>query len=273
MAYEPRRRLSFMNVFIDGQPVYIATGNKELAPALPSVVFIHGTGQDHTIWVLPTRYFARHQRNVLAVDLPGHGRSGGQPLTSIEAMAEWIIKVLDATGIDSSAMVGHSMGSLVAIVLAAVYAHRVRAIGLIGTAVPMPVSEALLSSAAANDPVAIDMLTLWGHGASAHIGGSATPGMWMLGGGKRLMERAAPGVIYADLKACNQYVQGQEHARSVDCHALLILGQSDLMTPPRSAGELASALPDSETVVLEKSGHAMLSERPDQVLDQLIRII
>ena len=110
-----------MKVTVEAQPVYIATGHKEFDPELPSVVFIHGTGQDHTIWVLPTRYFARHQRNVLAIDLPGHGRSGGKPLASIEAMADWIVKALDATGIDSAAMVGHSMGSLVAISLAAKY--------------------------------------------------------------------------------------------------------------------------------------------------------
>ncbi len=262
-----------MEVTVDDQVVFIATGNKTLNPELPSVVFIHGTGQDHTIWVLPTRYFARHQRNVLAIDLPGHGRSGGEPLTSVEAMAAWIVKVMDAAGIDSAAIVGHSMGSLVAIALAAKYADRVRSIGLIGTAVPMPVSEALLSSARENSPDAIEMLTLWGHGSSAHLGGSATPGMWMLGGGKRLMECAAPGVIYTDLNACNEYVQGLENARSISCHALLILGQSDLMTPPGATADLTNALSDSETVVLEKSGHAMLAERPEQVLDQLIRIV
>jgi len=262
-----------MKVNIDNHPVYIATGNKDLDPKLPSVLFIHGTGQDHTIWVLPTRYFARHQRNVLAVDLPGHGRSGGEPLVSIEAMAEWVVKVLDATGIQTAAMVGHSMGTLVAIAAAARYADRVRTIGLIGTTVPMPVSEPLLSSARANSPDAIEMLTLWGHGASAHLGGSATPGMWMLGGGKRLMECAAPGVIYTDLNACNEYVNGLKDAESIACHALLILGQSDSMTPPRTTRKLTGALSDSETVVLEKSGHAMLSERPDEVLDQLIRIV
>lgn len=262
-----------MKVTVDAQPVYIATGHKEFDPELPSVVFIHGTGQDHTIWVLPTRYFARHQRNVLAIDLPGHGRSGGKPLTSIEAMADWIIRVMDTTGIDSAAMVGHSLGSLVAISLAAKYADRVRVIGLVGTAFPMRVSELLLNSAKENSPDAIEMLTLWGHGSSAHLGGSATPGMWMLGGGKRLMERAAPGVIYTDLNACNEYEHGLEDAGSINCHALLILGQADLMTPVRATRGLADALSSSETVVLEKSGHAMLSERPEQVLDQLIRIV
>jgi pimeloyl-ACP methyl ester carboxylesterase len=262
-----------MNLFVDDQSVYIATGNKELNPELPSVVFIHGTGQDHTIWVLPTRYFARHHRNVLAVDLPGHGRSGGEPLASIEAMADWILKVLDAAGINEAAVVGHSMGSLVAISLAARHPDRTRVASLIGTAVPMPVSDLLLNSAKANSPDAIEMLILWGHGSSAHLGGNATPGMWMLGGGRRLMERSAPGVIYTDLNACNEYVQGLDDAGAIACHVLLILGQSDSMTPLRATGKLIEALIDSEAVVLEKSGHAMLVERPEQVLDQLIRIV
>ena len=262
-----------MEVIVDGHTVYIATGNKELKPELPTVLFIHGAGQDHTIWVLPTRYFVRHQRNVLAVDLPGHGRSGGEPLKRIETIAQWLVQVLDATGIESAAVVGHSMGSLVAVAMAAKYADRVRVIALVAIGVPMPVSDLLLSSAKDNSPDAIDMLTLWGHGSPAHLGGSATPGMWMLGGGRRLLERAAPGVIHAGLNACNEYLQGLSDARSVTCHTLLILGQLDLMTPIRATGDLTDALSDSETVVLVNSGHALLSERPEQVLDQLIRIV
>ena len=85
-----------MKITVNGHEVYVATGNRDFDPNKATVLFIHGTGQDHTIWVLPTRYFARHDRNVLAVDLPGHGRSGGEPLESIEAMADWVIDVLDA---------------------------------------------------------------------------------------------------------------------------------------------------------------------------------
>ena len=91
-----------MKLQINNEEVYVASGNREPDPECDSVIFIHGTGQDHTIWVLPTRYFARHGKNVLAIDLPGHGRSGGAPLESIEDMADWvIIAVLDAAGLDA----------------------------------------------------------------------------------------------------------------------------------------------------------------------------
>jgi pimeloyl-ACP methyl ester carboxylesterase len=262
-----------MKLTVDNRTVYAATGNRDIDRSLPTVVFVHGAGQDHTIWVLPTRYFVRHGRNVLAVNLPGHGRSEGPPLASIEAVADWVIDVLDAAGIDKAAVVGHSMGSLVALETAARHPERIRAIALVGTSVPMPVSEELLDSAKNDDHAAVEMLTLWGHSRAAQLGGNATPGMWMIGGGQRLLERAAPGAIYADLMACNDYVNGIENAKQLACPALLILGGRDAMTPTQSAMAVAKAIPDSETVILERAGHALLSERPDPVLDELIKVV
>jgi pimeloyl-ACP methyl ester carboxylesterase len=262
-----------MELKINGHKVFVATGNREPDPKKDTVLFIHGTGQDHTIWVLPTRYFARHDRNVLAVDLPGHGRSGGEPLETIEAMADWVIDVLDAVGLSTAAVVGHSLGSLVVIAAAARHPQRVRTIVLVGTTVPMPVSGFLLDSAKKDKHEAIEMLNFWGYSKSAQLGGNATPGNWMLGGGVRLMEQAKPGVIHVDLNACNEYIEGLKHANEVKCPALLILGERDMLTPVRSAMKVADALPDAEKVVLEGSGHALLAERPDPVLDQLIRMV
>jgi pimeloyl-ACP methyl ester carboxylesterase len=258
---------------INGQAAYAANGNRIPDPSLETVVFVHGTGQDHCIWVLPTRYFARHDRNVLAVDLPGHGRSGGKPLETVEEIADWLIAVLDSTGLRQAAIVGHSLGSLAAIAAAARNPERVRALALVGTTLPMRVSEELLEAAKSDRHEAIDMLNLLGHSKSAQLGGNPTPGNWLLGGGRRLMERANPGVIHADLKACNEYVAGLEHAAAVRCPALLILGERDMLTPARSATRLAEALPEAETVILKGCGHAMLAEQPDAVLDQLIRVV
>jgi pimeloyl-ACP methyl ester carboxylesterase len=262
-----------MYIEVDGLDAYIATGNREPDPQKETVVFIHGTGQDHTIWVLPTRYFARHGRNVLAVDLPGHGRSAGEPLATIEDMADWVIRVLDSLGLDTAALVGHSLGSLVAIAAAARHAQRVRAIALVGVTVPMPVSEFLLDQAREDRHEAIEMLNYWGFSKSAQLGGNATPGNWMLGAGLRLMEKAGPGVIHNDLNACNEYVDGLEHATGVECPTLFILGDKDMLTPLRSTQKVMAALPNAEQVVLQGSGHALLAERPDPVLDQLIRIV
>ncbi len=262
-----------MKLHVNKHDVYAASGNRQPDPDLETVVFIHGTGQDHTIWTLPARYFVRHGKNVLAVDLPGHGRSGGTPLESVEALSDWIIDVLDVAGLSTAAVVGHSLGSLVALATAARYPDRVRAIALLNITVPMPVSEVLLDSARKNEHTVIDLLNTWGHSKSAQLGGNATPGNWMLGAGARLMEKAGPGVIFADLSACNDYTGGLGHAAAVKCHALLILGERDMLTPSRSAKKVIATLPDAETVILEGAGHALLAERPDPVLDQLIRIV
>ncbi len=261
-----------MELTVDGRAAYAFTAAKALDPAQDSVVFVHGAGMDHTVWTLPARYFARHGRNVLAVDLPGHGRSPGPPLPSIEAMADWLVRALDAAGIERAALVGHSMGSLVALEVAARYPERTRALVMIGTAVPMAVNDVLLGSAEANDHAAVDMLTVWGYSRHAQLGGNETPGMWMVGGTLRLLERAAPGVIHADLNACNAYRDGAERAAAVTCPALLILGEKDIMTPPRGARNIAANVAGCRITTLKGSGHALLSEQPDGVLDALISI-
>ena len=127
-----------MDLTVDKRRVYAATGNRAIDPERETVVFVHGAGQDHTIWVLPIRYFVRHGRNVLAVDMPGHGRSEGPALDSIEAMADWIDRMMEAAAVPRAAIVGHSMGSLVALETAARHPDRARAVALVGTSVPMP---------------------------------------------------------------------------------------------------------------------------------------
>jgi pimeloyl-ACP methyl ester carboxylesterase len=88
-----------MELELDGKRAYAYTGGKPFDPALPCVVFIHGAQNDHSVWGLQSRWFAHHGFAVLAVDLPGHGRSTGAPLPAIEALADWIVALLDAVGI------------------------------------------------------------------------------------------------------------------------------------------------------------------------------
>ncbi len=262
-----------MELEVDGKKVFYASGGREPDTGLPSVVFIHGAGADHSAWVLQTRYFAHHGRNVLAIDLPGHGRSEGPAIDTIAGLADWLMALLDAAGIEKAAVVGHSLGSMVALEAAARVPERVWAIALLGTAIPMAVGEGLLAAAKANDPAAFDMITIWGHGAEAQIGRHKVPGLWMTGNALRLLERSQPGVLHNDLKACNDYQDGMAAAAKVACPALLLLGDSDRMTPPQAARSLAEAIAGSETVVLPRCGHMMSVEQPDAVLDHLREIV
>ena len=80
-----------MYIDVDNQKTYIATGSKDHIQGNMGITFIHGTAMDHTVWTLASRHFARRGLNILAVDLPGHGRSEGNVIPSIEGMADWVI--------------------------------------------------------------------------------------------------------------------------------------------------------------------------------------
>ena len=183
---------------VDGKKVYSYTASHDFDASLPSIVFIHGAANDHSVWSLQSRYFAYHGWNALAVDLPGHGRSEGAPLSSVEALAQWLAAYLDALKVAQCWVTGHSMGSLIGLEAAARYPSRINGLSLVGTAVPMPVSGALLKTSAANDHVAYEMINAFAHSARAKLGGNRVPGAWMLGNSIRLMERSADGALHAD---------------------------------------------------------------------------
>jgi pimeloyl-ACP methyl ester carboxylesterase len=254
---------------VDSRDVYAYTGARAQVPAQPTVLFVHGAASDHSVWALQSRYFAHHGRNVLALDLPGHGRSQGPALASVESIAAWLVHVLDAAGVASATLIGHSLGALASLACAASAPARVTRIALLGPAVPMPVSEALLAAAKADDHVAFELICGWSHSAPRQLGGNQAPGMWMTGSAIRLMERTPPGVLHADLAACNAYADGLAAARRVQCPALVVMGQRDLMAPAQSAQALVEALPDARAVTLRGAGHSLMAEQPDAVLDAL----
>jgi pimeloyl-ACP methyl ester carboxylesterase len=258
-----------MDFTVDAKKAFAYTAAHALDPAKPTVVLVHGAGLDHSWWGLQSRYFGYHGRNVLAVDLPGHGRSEGPPLPTVEAIADWVVRLLDAASIAKASIVGHSMGSLVALHFAAVYPQRVDRIGLIGTAYPMKVGEAFLEAARRNEQTAFDMETIWGHAAQVPLGGNPNPGMWMYGDTLARLARLAPGVLYNDLNACNEYAGGMQAAAKVSCPALFILGHRDVMTPPKGAAVLAQAISGARTVTFARSGHSLMAEAPDETLDEL----
>jgi pimeloyl-ACP methyl ester carboxylesterase len=262
-----------VNFQVNGRAAFAYTAAHAIDPAKRSIVFVHGAGLDHSWWGLQSRYFGYHGFNVLAVDLPAHGRSEGPVLTSIEAMADWVLALLKALKIGKAALVGHSMGSLVALEFAARHPEAAERIALIGTAYPMKVGEAFLDAARRNDPSAYDMETIWGHAAQVPLAGNPNPGMWMYGDTLARLARLAPGVLHADLSACNAYAGGLQAAAKVKCPALFVLGRHDVMTPPKAAADLAKAIAGSRTVTIGTSGHSLMAEAPDATLDALIEFV
>jgi pimeloyl-ACP methyl ester carboxylesterase len=258
-----------MQLSVNGSDTFIATGGREFDPSLPTIVLLHGAGFDHSSWALHSRWFAHHGYNVLAPDLPGHGRSSGAPLPAISDMADWTAALIEAAGAARARLVGHSMGSLIALETAARHPTKVSALGLIGTAATMTVGPDLLKAAEANDRSAIDMVSIWGLGFQAELGGSLAPGLWMHSGAQRVLEQCRPGVLFNDLAACNAYQNALAAAAQVTVPTTFILGERDMMTPAKAGKMLAAALPNSRTIVLRGAGHMMMAERPDELLAAL----
>jgi pimeloyl-ACP methyl ester carboxylesterase len=262
-----------VNFEVDGKRAFAYTAAHELDLAKPTVVFVHGAGLDHSWFGLQSRYFGYHGRNVLAIDFPGHGRSEGPPISTVGGMADWLSRVLKKLQLEKATLVGHSMGSLVALEFAARHPAQCERIALIAVGYPMKVAEPFLEAARNNDHAAFDMQTIWGHAAQVPFGANPNPGMWMYGDTLARLERLAPGVLYNDLKACNGYGAGAESAARVKCPALFIVGRRDVITPPRAVKLLQEKIAGARTVEIGSSGHSLMAEAPDATLDALIEFL
>ncbi len=261
-----------MLLTVQGVDAYCYTGGKPFDPALPTVVFIHGAQNDHSVWALQTRYFAHHGYGVLAVDLPGHGRGKGGAKASVAELADWLLQVLDAAGVQKAALFGHSMGSLIALEASHQAPERVTHLGMIGSTYPMKVSDALLETSRSDEQSAIDMVNIWSHSSIAHKPSCPGPGFSVMGGARRLMQRISQinpqQVFYTDFSACNAYANGEAAAQAVRCPTLFLFGARDMMTPPKSTRLLTSTIKHGKVVTVD-SGHSLMSEQPDAVLDAL----
>jgi pimeloyl-ACP methyl ester carboxylesterase len=264
-----------MKFDVQGRAAYAYTGGKPWGEAEGCVVFIHGALNDHSVWTLLARWYAHHGYRVLALDQPGHGRSDGPPLASVEALADWVLALLDAAGVASAHLVGHSMGSLIALEAASRAPGRVAGLVMVGTAVPMRVSDALLGTARDDPARAIAMVNAFSHSGLASKPSFPGPGAWLRGGAGALMHRIQDGaegnLFEHDFRVCDAYANGLQAAARVTCPAHLLVGTRDVMTPPKATKELAALLraPVSRIV----SGHALMQEAPDAVLNALRQAI
>lgn len=257
----------------EGQHLFAYTGSKPFDPGRPCVVFLHGAQGDHSVWILQSRWFAHHGYAVLALDLPGHGRSDAPVLPTVEAMAERVTACLQPLGSPRFMIVGHSMGSLIALEVARRLPGRTAGVALLGTAFPMRVSEELLRATHEDPARAMAMINVWSHGPSIAPfiarPGNPGPGFSIVWENLRLMRRieAVNGrhVLANDFAACNAYGAGLDTIRALSCAVLFVLGAADSMTLPRFAQPLIDAAADKTVVTLPNTGHQMMAENPEGV--------
>jgi len=262
-----------MEITVNATPTFIYTGGRPFDRQLPIVVMLHGAGHDHSIWNYQARHLAHHGFSVLAPDLPGHGRSAGEPLATIESLADWVEALLDAVGVTQAALAGHSMGSLIALQTAAQAPYCITKLLLLGSVAPMPVVAPLLDAARDNRAAAHTMINQWSYTPASQLGASATPGIWLTGLNQRLMERQREGILANDLAACNAYQAGLEAASQIRVPSVMLCGERDQMTPRRAVKPLHDALVNAaggtRMIIIPGAGHAMMAEAPDAVSDAM----
>ena len=256
---------------VHGRNVYAYTGGKPFDPTLPCIVFVHGAVCDHSVFTLLARWFAHHGHGVLAVDLPGHMRSAGPALKSVEAMADWLLALLDAAGVAQAALAGHSLGSLAALEAAARAPERATRLVMLGTCVPMPVPQALLDLTLSDTQAAIDRVVMFSFSTLAAKPSYPGPGVWLRGATRSMMRHVVaqgePRLFHTDFTACNAYAGGLDAAARVTCPAHLVLGVQDQMALPRNARDVAQRL--KATVHTLPGGHFQMQEQPDATLAEL----
>jgi pimeloyl-ACP methyl ester carboxylesterase len=263
-----------MYLQVNGHKTYCYTGGKPFDPARPTVVFIHGVLNDHSVWVLQTRYMAHHGWNVLAVDLPGHCRSEGEAPASVEDAAQFVAALLDAAGVRRAALVGHSWGALIALEAASRLKDRVSHLVLVGIAYPMKVSKALLDASLEDPQKAIRMINVFSRSTLAPPPSSLGPGTWVWGISMALHRRvlasnSTTNVFHRGFKACDNYANGEAAIAALSCPALFVLGAQDQMTPTAGAQLLIDKAKDTGKlvkVVRLPVGHHQMTEAPDQTL-------
>jgi pimeloyl-ACP methyl ester carboxylesterase len=266
-----------MELVVNGARTFCYTGGKPLDPARPTVVFIHGVLNDHSVWILQSRYFANHGFNVLAVDLPGHCKSEGEAPSTVEEGAEFIAALLDAAGVKRAALVGHSWGSLISLEAASRLKERVTHLALIGTAAPMKVSQALLDASQSNPEKAIHMISVFSRSTLAPPPSALGPGTWVWGASKALNRRVLRSnprvnVFHRGFKACDSYANAEKAIEQVTCPVLFVLGTADQMTTPKAAQPLierARAAGKRMQVARVPVGHHQMTEAPEETLQAL----
>ena len=263
-----------MNIEVNGHTLYAYTGAKPFNPAQPTLVFIHGVLNDHSVWILQSRFFAHHGWNVLAIDQPGHGRSGGTAPKSVADVSTAVLGMLDALGVQQAALAGHSFGSLVALHTAATAPDRVSQLVMVGTAFPMRVSPALLDASLNQPEKAIAMVNVFSHSTLSPPPSALGPGTWLYGGSAALMRRVlasntAVNVFHTGFSACDSYADGEADMAAVRCPVAFILGERDQMTPPKAAQSLvkgARATGQPVSVATLPAGHSLMTEDPEGTL-------
>ena len=263
-----------MKFKVNNEEVFASTGGRPFDKKKPLIIFLHGSGFNHTVWMLQTRYFAFHGYSVLALDLPGHGFSGGKCIRSIENMADWLKKLIEVSGCKNTSLIGHSQGCLIGLECAARYPKIIKSLSLIGGSGAMPVNQLLLDLAENNNKKVVDLMMDWSHGPAGKFGTHSIPGMNHINIGTALItSKSLKNTLGIDLQACNNYTNGFGAAKKLSLPTLSILGEQDKMCSLKAGNKLANVIQNNQIHIIKNCGHMIMLEEADQTLTILKKFI
>jgi len=229
----------------------------------PAVVFIHGAGGDHTVWVYQMAGLAAQAR-LYALDLPGHGRSPGPGATTIAAYAHFVVTFLDTLRLAPAFLIGHSMGGAIAQQVALDHPGRVAGLGLVATGARLRVAPVILETIQNDYPAAIQMIGMWAYG-------PGTPAD-LITRGQKQMQAVPATVVHGDFLACDAFDR-RSRLREITCPAVIICGEADQLTPVKFSVFLQENLTGARLTLLPGAGHMVMLEQPDAVNTALIALI
>jgi pimeloyl-ACP methyl ester carboxylesterase len=214
------------------------------------VVLVHGVGGSHLYW--PRELQRLPSATVLALDLPGHGRSDGPGCNTIESYRDALVGFLDATATQRAVIVGHSMGGAVALLAALTHPQRVAGLVLIGTGARLRGGPSVLERLNSSSKNVIDSIlrSAWAESTPEELTRLA----------RQPLDEISPQVIHDDLRACRRFdVVGR--LNEIGASTLVICGQEDHMTPPEYSKYLAENIPGARLLVIENGGHMVALEQ------------
>lgn len=243
---------------------------KENKRSSPLIIFIHGAACDHTLWCYQSRYFFNIGCSTLTLDLPGHGLNQSKPLLRISEMSSLINNLLKKVKQNNIILIGHSMGSLICLDVAASNPEKLKKVILIGASYPMNVSKDLLNKSKKNQEEAINDMIQWSLPSNVKLSGSNLIGLNLANLVSVIMNNTPSGVLYKDLLACNNFSLKSEMIKSIKALITIIAGEKDIMTPIKGSKNLIEILPSITLNSIKQVGHFHTLENPIEV-NKIIR--
>jgi pimeloyl-ACP methyl ester carboxylesterase len=252
---------------IDNKNVHASDAGQGIDNSKDTIVFLHGSGLSHIVWSLTEQFFSNKKFNVLSVDLPGHGNTEGPCLDSIEKISDWLEKVFIKLNLNKVIIVAHSQGCLEALEYSFKYKKRLKKIVFIGGSYRMPVNRDLIDLASNGDSDAVKLMMKWGYeGSKKFIGGNPI---------ERIIQspRDISEILAVDLIACNNYTNGSDAAKSINCPTLFVLGELDKMVNLEIGKKFSNLVKNSITHVVNQSGHMIMIEKAFEMREKILEFI